>query len=415
MSDALTVTIVTPSFNQAAFLPATLASVAGQSYPWIEHLVRDGGSTDPSAAILAAQPPPPPPRRFHWRSEPDGGQAAAINQAVADSSGAVIGWLNSDDLLTPGAVARVAAHFRAHPDHLMVYGRARWIDADGRPIDWYPTQTPGPVERFRDGCFICQPTVFLRREAFSLVGPLDESLYAAHDFDLWIRLFKAAGDRIGFIDAEQAQSRLHAQTKTLAGWNRSLTEGMRVVHRHFGSVPAHWALTAVTECFDRHPAPRRAGGRAAPFGLLRTALRTLDRDGAAEVKRRVREDRRLAAASPAVAVAISPDGWAGENTPIRLRRQDQRVLVLSGRQAHPHNRPQTLCLVGGGTVLGRLHLPGNGPFTWRIPLPVAADDGALETFELQAATVFIPAEVEHGSTDARRLTALIDKAWLEQP
>lgn len=412
MTNSSTVTIVTPSYNQAPFLGAALGSVATQSYPFIEHLVRDGGSTDGSVEILAAAGLQAP-RRFDWRSGPDGGQAAAINQAIREATGSIIAWVNSDDLLAPDAVARAVAHFQAHPDHLMVYGRARWIDEAGQPIDWYPTEPPeGPPERFRDGCFLCQPTVFLRREAFAAVGLLDASLHAAHDFDLWIRLFKAAPGRIGFIDAEQAQSRLHAATKTLSGWDRAALEAMRVVRRHFGDVPAHWLLSAASECFARHPAADGAAARGRALRLLRDALPLLAPDAAAEAKRRLREDRRFGASSPGVAVAVTPDGWAGRRTEIRVRRDGHRTLVLQGRHAHPGGAAATLSLHRGAQTLGRLHLRGNGPFTWHVPLPPAPRRGEVEHLDLMAGTTFVPAEIEPGSTDRRTLAVLIDKVWL---
>ncbi|WP_448192670.1 glycosyltransferase family 2 protein [Azospirillum sp. sgz301742] len=407
-----TVTIITPSYNQAAFLPATLASVSAQSYPFIEHLVRDGGSTDGSQAILAAMVPPPP-RRFDWRSERDGGQAAAINQAIQESAGQVIAWVNSDDLLTPGAVERAVAHFKAHPNHLMVYGRARWIDETGAPIDWYPTLPPGPAEHFRDGCFICQPTVFLRREAFAEVGLLDASLFASHDFEFWIRLFKAARTRIGFINAEQAQSRLHAATKTLSGWDRAAIESMAVVHRHFGGAPAHWLLSAATECFNRHPGGADGESRPHALSFLRRALPLLDREEAAVAMRHLRHDRRLRASGPGVAVEIGPDGWAGRGTAIRVRRNGHHSLILHGQHAHPRAAPETLTLRSGMQVLDHLDLTGNGPFAWRIPLPSGVAGGTLECFDLVAQNTFVPAAIEAGSSDCRELSVLIDTARLE--
>lgn len=409
---APTVTIITPSYNQAAFLPATLASIAAQTYPAIEHLVRDGGSTDGSADILARFQPAPA-HRFHWRSEPDGGQAAAINAAIGDARGSIIAWVNSDDLLMPDAVARAVAHFQANPNHLMVYGRARWVDADGNPLDWYPTQPPdGPLDRFRDGCFLCQPTVFLRREVFAAVGLLDASLYASHDFDLWIRLFKAAPGRIGFLDADLARSRLHTATKTLAAWDRAAIESMRVIRRHFGDVPPHWLLTAATDCMERHPLDTGATGRGRVLRLLRQALPLLTPEAVDAVKRHLRADRRFTAAGPGVAVTVSPDGWAGRRTAIRVRRDGARTLILHGRHAHPKGAPERLSLWAGRTPLASLSLERNGPFTWRIPLPPPLAPGSLERFDLVADTAFVPAALEEGSTDQRALSVLIDAAAL---
>ena len=406
------VTIVTPSFNQAKFLPETLNSVARQTYPFIEHLVFDGGSTDSSPEILAQWPRPAAPRSFRWRSERDGGQAAAVNQAVAVASGEIIGWLNSDDILLPDAIARVVTHFRDNRHHIMVYGQARWIDEEGGAGEWYPTLPNGRLDDFPDGCFICQPTVYLRRAAFQALGSLDASLYAAHDFDCWIRFFKAAPHRVGFIPAEQARSRLHAATKTLGAWDRAALEAMQVIHRHFGSVPHHWMETAITECWRKHP---REQGLPPAVGksFLRKALPLLTDEGAEKIKSWLRADRRLAAAGPDVAMEIQPDGWATQRTPIRLRRTFQRFLVIEGWHAHPAGLPISLVIYSASEHLAYLTLGDNGPFLWRVPLPDVADALRLETFDLVAGPTFSPAALGVTPGDERELSVIITKVRLE--
>lgn len=389
------VSIITPSFNQADFLAHTLASVAEQSYPRIEHIVRDGGSTDGSVEILQAAERDQPPDRFKWLSEADDGQAAAINKAVREASGEIICWLNSDDTLTAEAAARAVAYFQENPTHVMVHGRARWMDAAGRLLDWYPTIADGGLEDFSDGCFICQPTVFLRREAFIALNGLDDQLYAAHDLEFWIRLFKAAPDRVGFLDADQARSRVHEATKTRAEWDRAAIEAMRVVHRHFGAAPTHWVYSMLDECLSRLPSPDGPDQhlpRARQWSRTREISRLLDPVGRGDVMRRLRADARLAVANSEVVVEVWPDGWASGDTKARVVARGYRWLTLRGRQAHPDAARQELTARIGDRVLARRVLLGNLRFTWSIPLPDLSDNLEIVTVSVMTPDTFVPPE-----------------------
>lgn len=178
-----TVSILTPSFNQAAWLADNLRSVAEQTYPAIEHVVMDGGSTDDSLRVLSEAG-----SRVVWRSEPDRGQAHAVNKAFAASSGEIIGWLNSDDALYDEHVVRdVVSFFRRHPGVDVVYGHAAKVAADGRII--YLAHVPlFDYTLMQRLCPLIQPAVFMRRSALSEIGFLDESYQFAMDWELWLRL-----------------------------------------------------------------------------------------------------------------------------------------------------------------------------------------------------------------------------------
>ena len=127
--------IVTPSFNQGAFIRQTIDSVLNQDYPHIDYRVIDGGSTDDTVEVLKSYG-----ARVAWVSEKDRGQAHAINKGAAEARGEIRAYLNSDDLLRPGAVRRVVDHFRDHPVCDLVYGRDALIGADGRYLGMYPTE-----------------------------------------------------------------------------------------------------------------------------------------------------------------------------------------------------------------------------------------------------------------------------------
>ena len=175
--------IVTPSFNQGTFIERTLQSVADQTGFEIEHVVFDGGSTDRTVDILKARG-----NSISWTSEPDRGQADAVNKGIRATSGEIIGWLNSDDVYYPGAFAQVSAFFEAHADIDVVYGMADHIDRDGVAFEAYPTE-PWDFFRLKDTCFICQPAVFFRRRIIEQHGLLDENAALLHG----LRILAAAG------------------------------------------------------------------------------------------------------------------------------------------------------------------------------------------------------------------------------
>lgn len=200
--DRTRVSILTPSFNQAAWLSDNLHSVACQTYPHIEHVVADGESTDATVDILRTAGD-----TVAWTSEPDEGQADAINKAFAASSGDIIGWLNSDDAYADcSVVADVVAYFEAHPDIDVVYGHALQTTADGALIQvfWSP---PFNAELLKALDFITQPAAFIRRSA--LTEPmLDPSFHFAMDYELWLRLTAGEArfariDRVVAIDRHQ--------------------------------------------------------------------------------------------------------------------------------------------------------------------------------------------------------------------
>lgn len=241
-----------PSLNQVAFLPAAVHSVLSQSYSHLELVVVDGGSSDGTQAWLAKKQAQD--ARLRWVSEPDSGPADALNKALRLSRGTYMGWLNSDDVYTPGAVQRALEALLSHPAWLMVYGHGEHTDEAGRVLAPYPTLVPpAGLREFAQGCFICQPTVFFRRSMPLLLGPLDAGLKTAFDFDYWLRAFSAFPQRVGFVDAMQAQSRLHAGCITLRLRRTVMLEGMQLLARHLGHAPKAWFLTYVNDLLKLTP------------------------------------------------------------------------------------------------------------------------------------------------------------------
>lgn len=209
MDPELRVSIIVPSFNQARYLDATLRSLVEQEYPHKEIIVMDGGSTDGSVKVI---------RKYEshladWKSEADGGQANAIAKGFELATGQVIGWINSDDLLSSGAVARLAAavHSAGTPDGVF-YGGWEVIDADGQVQEVYFRLRTMPWITRALGPAICQPGTFFGRGAYLRVGGVDPTLRYSMDFDLWMR-FVLSGVPFFAISAVQAQFRSHSLQK----------------------------------------------------------------------------------------------------------------------------------------------------------------------------------------------------------
>lgn len=203
------VSIVVPSFNQGRFLEEALRSVIGQDYPRVELLVADGGSTDDSVAVLRRNVD----RIAWWYSEPDGGQAAALNRAFARASGEILGWINADDTLLPDAVSAGAAALEARPDALLVYGDAIYIDEEGREMGRFRAgemDVPEMMRRCQD--HVVQPGSLFRRRALELAGPFEG--YFCLDFEFVARIGMAAP--VVRLDRPLATYRLHGDSKSMS-------------------------------------------------------------------------------------------------------------------------------------------------------------------------------------------------------
>ena len=223
------ISIVTPTYNMGRYLEETIQSVLSQSYPNIEYIVMDAGSTDQTLQILEKYR-----GRLEFHSGPDSGTADAINKGFARSRGSVFAYLNADDTYLPGAISTAMRALAAEPDLGMVYGDANWVDEAGRVLTPYPVR-PYDAALLERECFISQPAAFIRREAFELAGRMDSKIRYAYDYELWIRISRLYPMRK--IDAVLATSRMHKENKTVGQRREVLEETLRVLESHYGYAP----------------------------------------------------------------------------------------------------------------------------------------------------------------------------------
>jgi glycosyltransferase involved in cell wall biosynthesis len=203
------VSVITPSFNQARYLEATIQSVLSQDYAPIEYILIDGASTDGSTAII---------RKYqdhfaYWISEEDNGQAEAINKGLSRAKGEIVAWLNSDDYYLPNTISAAVRVFESNPNVIMVYGDMLAVDEQGQTINILKYRQLALEDLL---CFqiIGQPSVFFRRAALEKTGLLDTSLHFLLDHHLWIRI--AQQGKILHIPQIWSAARYHAEAKNRA-------------------------------------------------------------------------------------------------------------------------------------------------------------------------------------------------------
>lgn len=216
------VTIVTPSYNQAQYLEATLRSVVSQDYSNLEYIVMDGGSTDGSVKVI---------ERFaqdidYWVSEPDEGQAHAINKGLQRAKGEIVAWINSDDLYLPGAVRQAVSALQEHPRSGMVYGDGIMVGSDLEVLDrhYYPQVSLVDLLAFE---VILQPAVFIRKNVLEDVGYLDPDYHLILDHELWVRI--ASQYEVTHIPSFWALERTHPQAKTIAQADQFVAEAEQMI------------------------------------------------------------------------------------------------------------------------------------------------------------------------------------------
>ncbi len=227
------ITVVTPSYNQVAYLEQTIHSVLDQHYPNLEYIIMDGGSTDGSVEIVRRYAD----RLAYWVSEPDGGQAVALNRGFARATGDLLTWINSDDLLLPGSLARAAQAYSADPQAVLL-GDVIHFDLSERLsflIRQRQVTLANMVAYWHKGWAWNQPGMFFPRAVWEEIGPLDERLRYVFDREWMCRVLLTDTPLI-YLKTPAAAFRLHADSKTMGEttkWGREQLDVTRRYASHF--------------------------------------------------------------------------------------------------------------------------------------------------------------------------------------
>jgi glycosyltransferase involved in cell wall biosynthesis len=229
----LSISIVTPVLNQAAFIGQTIESVLGQRVSPLEYVVIDGGSVDGTPDVIARYGK----QLSYFDSRKDRGQSHALNKGFAWTKGEILGWVNGDDLLLPGALETVARFFASHPEVDVVYGDRIVIDGEGRETGrWMLPSHSDRILSWVD--YVPQETLFWRRRLWERVGSyIDESFQFAMDWDLLVR-FRDCGARFHHLPRLIGAFRVHSAQKTIAQFDVGLEEMNRIRARCLGYVPS---------------------------------------------------------------------------------------------------------------------------------------------------------------------------------
>lgn len=204
------ISIITPSYQQGIFIEETIRSIVNQNYTNLEHIIIDGGSSDQSVEII---------RKYedslsYWVSERDDGQTDAINKGFRIANSEIITWINSDDILTPGALNAIGSFFRDNPTIQVVYGDGIAIDKEGKKL-FVRRSKVFDLEWFIRTDFVIQPSGFFRHSFLKQMNYLDENLHYAMDTDIFLRM--ALHSTPQYIPLVLSGYRIHQEAKTSEG------------------------------------------------------------------------------------------------------------------------------------------------------------------------------------------------------
>lgn len=229
----LRISIITPSFNQGIYLEETISSVLGQRYPNLEYLVIDGGSTDETLTILDKYG-----KLLHyWTSEQDRGQSHAINKGLSHATGDILGYLNSDDLLLPGALAYVEDFFKTHRNEYWLCGGVIEFGDNGYPTSLLYSRIPSSIAAHLITPYhFWQQGIFWKREIYEKLGGFDERFHYAMDHEYWTRML-VSGYRPYFTDQPLGAMRMHQTSKSYSQKDRFDAEISRVLKKYAPHLP----------------------------------------------------------------------------------------------------------------------------------------------------------------------------------
>jgi hypothetical protein len=379
------VSIVTPSYNQGRFIRATIESVLGQDYPNLEYIVMDGGSGDETRAVVKDYA-----SRLTFVSEKDCGQSHAINKGFRAARGSILFWLNSDDVILPGAVRSAVDEFARNPAAGAVYGEGYLMDIDGAVTSRFTATEPFNLWKLVYlSDYILQQTLYVRREVLDDIGDLDETLRFTMDWDLLIRI----GLRypLSYIRRPMGCLREYPEAKSFSGGRRRIREMRKMLQRHTGMRVPPAIVTYGLNTYQQiwcAEIGRVAGSRLKPLaGVLQSLVRfcaglVID-------------------STHYYSQGLYSDGWAAPIMRLMLP-PGSGPLVIEGHVPAESSwlRGQALRIVVNGQALESRH-PGAGDFCLKFDLPAGLQDQLLR-INVNASRWILPRTLGIGG-DFRRL------------
>jgi glycosyltransferase involved in cell wall biosynthesis len=238
-SSTTKISIVTPSYNQGRFLEDTLRSVIGQElgHFTLQYIIQDNCSTDITSEVLARYNGL---ENIHVRIQSDAGQADALNRGFRYSDGSILGWVNSDDVLLPGALETVAEVFEGNPSVEVIYGDAFFINKTGVIQGKYPTSILSG-KLLLNKCILSQPSVFFRRSIYDKVAGVRNDLHYCLDYNLWLKFYQA-GANFSYINKPLSATRIYDATKGATGGEKYVDEIRLMLLDEVGYIPNCWEL-----------------------------------------------------------------------------------------------------------------------------------------------------------------------------
>lgn len=390
------VTIVTPSYNQGRFIRVAIESVLSQDYPHIEYIIMDGGSTDETAAVVRDYA-----SRLAWISEKDRGQSDAINKGFRMAKGEIVSWLNSDDLILPGAVGHAVRAFECDPRVGAVYGEGYQVDEGGKIKCRFPaTEAFNLWKLVYLSDYILQQTSYFRKSVFEEIGYLNESLHWGMDWDIFIRIGKRRP--LGYIPEYMGCIREHEDAKTFCGGAKRFKELAALMRFHTGRRYPPGYVTYGLDTYEKiwlgwvdRCTPGGMGGLAAH---LKRWISLVCR---AWIDRTTRE-----------AQGWYSDGWATTSVEYMLP-PGEGELQIEGvlPELSPALRRQKLRVEANGVVVIEHAVPF-GPFRFTVGLAEGFRDSPLH-LRLRASRCVVPAREGLGA-DRRRLAYTLKGIYWSQ-
>jgi glycosyltransferase involved in cell wall biosynthesis len=393
------VSIITPSYNQGRFIRATIESVLAQDYPRIEYIIMDGGSTDETAGVVREYS-----GRLQWYSEKDRGQSHAINKGFRMAKGEIVSWLNSDDVILPGAVGRAVHAFENNPRVGAVYGEGYQMDIDGKIKCRFPATEPFDLWKLIYlWDFILQQTSYFRRSVFDEIGLLDESLHWGMDWDIFIRIAKRYP--LKYIPEYMGCIREYDAAKSFSGGSKRFRELARLMRKHGGL---------------RYPPGYIIYGLDTFSSMLCNRIEALTPRWMDGFSRQVRRALRgvadlIIVHTSRTAQGLYSDGWAAPELKYMLGPGSGTVVVKGTLPDFvPDLRNQELIIRCNREEVARASFSrGDFDFSFKVPTEVASQPA---DFRIRASNSFVPgvSGVPGAGNDFRRLSYKLKSfAWAE--